>query len=57
LINLLFDKPQKKIKKEEIIINNELTKEEKYQLNELFNKFEDNINTDEKPKLGRTEII
>ena len=28
LINLLFDKPQKKIKKEEIIINNELTKKE-----------------------------
>ncbi len=28
LINLLFDKSQKKIKKKEIIINNKLTKEE-----------------------------
>ena len=29
MVNLLFDKPQKKIKKKEIILNNELSKEEK----------------------------
>ena len=28
LVNLLFDKPQKKIKKEEIVIGKDLTKEE-----------------------------
>ena len=57
LINLLFDKSQKKIKKEEIVIGNELTKEEQQQLNELLKEFEDIISTDEKPKLGRTGII
>ncbi len=57
LINLLFDKPQKKIKKKEIIINNELTKEKKHQLNELLKEFEDIISTDEKLKLERTGII
>src|SRR6266498_4139426 len=32
LVNLLFNKPQKKIKKEEIVIGKELTKEEQQQL-------------------------
>src|SRR6266542_4072029 len=57
LVNLLFDKPQKKIKKEEIVIGKDLTKEEQQQLNELLKEFEDIISTDEKPKLGRTGII
>ena len=57
LVNLLFDKPQKKIKKEEIVIGKELTKEEQQQLNELLKEFEDIISTDEKPKLGRIGII
>src|SRR6266498_1682971 len=57
MVNLLFDKPQKKIKKEETILNNNLTKEEQHQLNELLKEFEDIISTDENPKLGRTEII
>ncbi len=57
LINLLFDKSQKKIKKEEIVIGKDLTKEEQQQLNELLKEFENIINTDEKPKLGRTGII
>ena len=50
LVNLLFDKPQKKIKKEEIVIGKELTKEEQQQLNDLLKEFEDIISTDEKPK-------
>ena len=49
LVNLLFDKPQKKIKKEEIVIGKDLTKEEQQQLNELLKEFEDIINTNEKP--------
>ncbi len=57
MVNLLFDKPQKKIKKEETIFNDNLTKEEQQQLNKLFKKFEDIISTDENPKLGRTGII
>src|SRR6266498_50131 len=57
LVNLLFDKSQKKIKKEEIVIRKELTKEEQQQLNELLKEFEDIISTDEKPKLEKTEII
>ena len=57
MINLLFDKPLKRIKKEEIVIGKELTKEEQQQLNELLKEFEDIISTDEKPKLGRTGII
>src|SRR6266498_6101520 len=57
LINLLFDKPQKKIKKEEIVIEKDLTKEEQQRLNELLKEFKDIISTDEKPKLGRTGII
>src|SRR6266542_3591456 len=57
LVNLLFNKPHKKIKKEEIVIGKELTKEEQHQLNELLKEFEDIINTNEKPKLRRKEII
>src|SRR6266498_4603940 len=57
LVNLLFDKFQKKIKKEETILNDNLTKEEQHQLNELLKKFKDIISTDENSKLGRTEII
>ncbi len=57
MINLLFDKSLKKIKKEDIIFNNELSKEEQHQLNELLKEFEDIISTDENPKLGRTGII
>src|SRR6266542_3189523 len=57
LINLLFDKSKKKIKKKEIIIGKDLTKEEQQQLNELLKEFEDIISTDVKPKLGRTGII
>src|SRR6266511_4076198 len=57
LVNLLFDKPQKKIKKEEIVIDKELTKKEQQQLNELLKEFEDIISTNEKPKLERTGII
>src|SRR6266542_566597 len=57
MINLLFDKPLKRIKKEEIIFNNELSKEEQHQLNELLKEFEDIISTDENPKLERTGII
>ena len=57
LINFLFDKPQKKIKKEEIVIGKELTKEKQQQLNELLKEFEDIISTNENPKLGRTGII
>src|SRR6266542_3207692 len=57
MINILFDKTLKRIKKEEIIFNNELSKEEQHQLNELLKEFEDIISTDENPKLGRTEII
>src|SRR6266498_4306373 len=57
MVNLLFDKPQKRIKKKEVIFNNELLKEEQHQLNELLKEFEDIINTDENPKLERTEII
>ena len=30
MVNLLFDKPQKKIKKKENILNNELSKEEQH---------------------------
>ncbi len=56
MINLLFNKPLKKIRKEEITFNKELSKEEQ-QLNELLKEFEDIISTDEKPKLGRTGII
>ncbi len=41
MVNLLFDKPQKKIKKEETILNDNLTKEEQHQLNELLKEFED----------------
>src|SRR6266498_1968248 len=55
--NLLFDKSLKRIKKEEIIFNNKLSKEEQHQLNELLKEFKDIISTDENPKLGRTEII
>src|SRR6266498_984171 len=57
MVNLLFDKPQKKIKKKEIILNNELIKEEQHQLNELLKEFEDIISTDENPRLERTGII
>src|SRR6266498_2730975 len=57
LVNLLFDKPQKKIKKEEIVIGKDLTKKEQQQLNELLKEFGNIISTDEKPKLGRTGII
>ncbi len=57
MVNLLFDKPQKKIKKKEIILNNELSKEEQHQLNELLKEFEDMISTDENPRLERTGII
>src|SRR6266542_3782458 len=57
IVNLLFNKSQKKIKKKEIILNNELSKEEQYQLNELFKEFEDIISTDKNPRLGRTGII
>ena len=57
MVNLLFDKPQKKIKKEKAILNDKLTKEEQHQLNELLKEFEDIISTDEKSKLGRTGII
>src|SRR6266498_1010906 len=57
MINLLFDKSLKRIKKKEIIFNNELSKEEQHQLNELLKEFEDIISIDENPKLGRTEII
>ncbi len=57
MINLLFNKPLKKIKKKDIIFNNDLTKKEWYQLNKLFKEFEDIINSDEKPKLRRTGII
>src|SRR6266540_7173605 len=53
MLNLLFDKPQKKIKKEETILNDNLTKEEQHQLNELLKEFEDIISTDENPKLGK----
>src|SRR6266498_2096795 len=51
MVNLLFDKPQKKIK------NKELIKEEQHQLNELLKEFEDIISTDENPRLERTGII
>ena len=57
MVNLLFDKPQKKIKKKEIILNNKLSKEEQHQLNELLKEFEDIISTDENPRLERTGII
>ncbi len=57
MVNLLFDKPQKKIKKKEIILNNELSKEEQHQLNELLKEFEDIISIDENPRLERTGII
>src|SRR6266511_4250450 len=57
LVNLLFDKPQKKIKKEKIVIGKEITKEEQQHLNELLKEFEDIISIEEKPKLERTEII
>src|SRR6266508_2708660 len=57
MVNLLFDKLQKKIKKEETILNDNLTKEEQHQLNELLKEFEDIISTDENPKLERTGII
>src|SRR6266542_2755862 len=57
MINFLFNKPLKRIKKEEIIFNNELSKEKQHQLNELLKEFEDIISTDENPKLGRTGII
>src|SRR6266542_82619 len=57
MINLLFDKPLKRIKKKEIIFINELSKEKQYQLNELLKEFEDIISTDKNPKLGRTGII
>src|SRR6266542_236206 len=57
MVNLLFDKPQKKIKKKKIILNNELSKEEQHQLNELLKEFEDIISTDENLRVGRTEII
>ncbi len=57
MVNLLFDKPQKKFKKEETILNDNLTKEEQHQLNELLKEFEDIISTDENPKLERTGII
>src|SRR6266536_6065845 len=57
MVNLLFDKSQKKNKKKEIILNNELSKEEQHQLNELLKEFEDVISTDENPRLGRTGII
>ncbi len=40
MINLLFDKPLKKIKKKEIIFNKELSKEKQHQLNELLKEFE-----------------
>jgi len=57
MVNLLFNKSQKKIKKEETILNDNLTKEEQHQLNELLKEFEDIISTDENPKLERTGII
>src|SRR6266542_2636371 len=57
MVNLLIDKSQKKIKKEETILNDNLTKEEQQQLNKLFKEFEDIISTNENPKLGRTGII
>src|SRR6266542_4977373 len=57
IINLLFDKLIKKIKKKKIIFNNELLKEEQHQLNELLKEFEDIISTNENPRLERTEII
>ena len=57
MINLLFDKSLKKIKKKEIILNNKLSKEEQHQLNELLKEFEDIISTDKNPRLGRTRII
>src|SRR6266498_5794847 len=57
MVNLLFDKPQKKIKKKEIILNNELSKKEQHQLNELLKEFEDIISTDENFRLGKTGII
>src|SRR6266540_4175693 len=57
MINLLFNKPLKKIKKKKIIFNNELTKEEQHQLNELLKKFENIISIDENLKLGRIGII
>ena len=57
MINLLFDKPLKRIKKEEIIFNNELSKEKQHQLNELLKEFEDIISTDKNPKLERIGII
>src|SRR6266508_6933315 len=56
MVNLLFDKSKKKIKKE-TILNDNLTKEEQYQLNELLKEFEDIISTDKNPKLERTGII
>ena len=57
MVNLLFDKPQTKFRKKKIIFNNELAKEEQYQLNKLLKKFEDIISTEENLKLGRTGII
>src|SRR6266540_6298416 len=58
MVNLLFDKPPlKRIKKEEIIFNNELSKKKQHQLNELLKEFEDIISTDKNPKLERTGII
>src|SRR6266498_2361997 len=54
MVNLLFDKPQTKFRKKKIIFNNELAKEEQYQLNKLLKKFEDIISTEENLKLGRT---
>src|SRR6266542_3805798 len=57
MVNLIFDKPQKKIKKKEIILNNELSKKEQHQLNELLKEFEDIISTDENFRLGRIGII
>ncbi len=57
MINLLFDKPLKRIKKKEIVIGKELIKEEQQQLNELLKEFEDIISTDKKPKLERIGII
>ena len=57
MINLLFDKLLKKIKRKDIIFNNDLIKEEQYQLNELLKEFEDIISSDEKSKLERTGII
>src|SRR6266542_6755565 len=40
MINFLFDKPLKRIKKEEIIFTNELSKQEQHQLNKLLKEQE-----------------